>query len=187
MKTQLLSIFLVPLLLSACTPEKGLKKGTELTGEPPEKTVQINSSTYWNDTGIYVNTGEEYKFSVRKDALWYDAKESSKAVGYEKIILKPAIPLRRMISAPWFALVCTVDFKDKFRVFDDASCFDNSANKTECQKNIINFKTSGTLYCYANDIPFMYGNNNGILEITIEKLPRAKKKNSVDNLGSTLK
>jgi hypothetical protein len=174
------SAILIIFLLSACSldPCCGKHSGTSLQiGE--SRIVTVHADKLWNDTSILVEPGGEYAFSVINTAIWYDASIPSTANGYSKVMLAPFAFFRRDIGTPWFALVCTVDFKDKFRVFDNSTCFGSPpvqacAERAEypqktCRQAHGNFRNSGTLYCYANDASFMYGNNNGVIEMTVTK------------------
>ena len=167
-------------LLTSCSNVPGCctQSGTRLNVDEP-RDVTIYADRPWNDTSILVEPGVEYSFSVSNGAIWYDAGISSTANGYSKMKLAPFAPFRRNFGAPWFALICTVDFKDDFRVFDDSPCFgsppelacaDKSlAPQETCTQSHGNFTRTGTLYCYANDVSAMYGNNSGTVEITVMK------------------
>jgi hypothetical protein len=176
-------VIAVVLLVASCSlhPTCNVQRGSELL--PYEsRTVQVCSSNFWNNTAIKVKSGREYKyiFSVKNNSLWYDAAIASTAAGYYRSYLVPWIPFRRSASDPWFALICTVDFEDEFRVFDSNTCFGDCTNLPECDSTPKhpekvctqahgNFKRDGTLFCYANDVSMMYGNNSGCIDVTVRQ------------------
>ncbi len=140
-----------------------------------DRIVEINASALWNDTGVSVCRGDEYEFSVSNTSFWYDRKTPSMADGYSFFWFYPLIPLRRVMSAPWFALICTIDYEDAFKVFDHSICFRNNpisgeSPKQDCHQVHGGFLRYGGMYCYANDLTFMYGNNRGILNVTIKRI-----------------
>lgn len=175
--------------LSSCSLRPSIvnRLGKRLnTGEP--ETFSVCSDRIWNYSGVIIGCGkenesslyceQEFQFSVEKAAYWWDASIISSAAGYTKVNLLPFIPFRRKINSPWFALICTIDFQEDFQVFEDPTCFDNpprvsnnasldvdKANK--CSQSQLFYNKTGTLYCYANDVQMMYGNNSGCLDITI--------------------
>jgi hypothetical protein len=112
----------------------------------------INSRPHWNKTGFQVTAGKTYR--LRAGGMWCDATNKHDANGYEKPSLDRWRRFRRVRSAPWFALIGTVEGRDAFVIGTDKTW---TATR------------SGELWCYANDVWFMYWNNRGSVTLEIEE------------------
>jgi len=125
-----------------------------------QRTAPIDARLCWNVTDMILEAGREYNFSAV--GTWRDASIVCNANGYpppalnplQTVVLKPFEPFRRMPSAPWFALIGAID-KDMSTAFIIG-----------CSKRLTVMKT-GVLTCFANDVPFMYWNNSGMVMLTV--------------------
>lgn len=135
--------------------------------------IKINADCKWNDTGVILVSGENYL--LKMDGYWYDSGIKSDATGYTTndkqvpwyswLALNLTSRLRRQPTSDWFSLIgCIGDSEDK--------CFDIGKKLKVSIDNsvVISAKETGTLYCYANDVSFAYGNNSGYIILSIKKL-----------------
>ena len=99
-----------------------------------------------------VKQGATYAFTA--SGRWQDED----ANGYDRAWLRPFTGLRVMPKAQWFALVGSID-----QDTDTAFLIGASYPSWIAPKN-------GVLYCCANDIPWMYWNNSGAVELTCTEL-----------------
>jgi hypothetical protein len=97
-----------------------------------------------------VKQGQKYDFLA--SGTWIDWWIETDADGYEKPWLAPFRAARRAPREPWFALVGTID-KDLSTAFGIGSKLSWTAPKT------------GTLWCFANDVAWMYWNNKGAIDL----------------------
>ena len=119
-------------------------------------TLQANCKN--NPTGIQLVKGKKYSFSA--EGTWYDAKIPSSATGYERKKLALFKPLRRAPKSKWFSVIGNVD-KNRATFFDIGQLIENRGTYTAV--------SSGELFCFANDIIFMYGNNSGSVDLIVEE------------------
>jgi hypothetical protein len=128
---------------------------TEVGDAPIVATV--HAKPHWNDTGLEVRKGVVYRFSAQ--GVWYDAGHPVGAEGYPSLsfIMRWAEGWRRVPDAPWFALICSVD-RDK-RHLEPVMIMPDHA-----------LAADGQLTCFANDVPFMYWNNSGSIEMTVQRV-----------------
>ena len=101
--------------------------------------------------------GHTYQITARGG--WKDRDTPCGAGGYpsNSLILRLAVPLRRKWRANWFALIGAQRFLFARRfVIGEGVTYRARRN--------------GKLRCFANDVWFMYFNNKGSVEITVEEL-----------------
>lgn len=101
--------------------------------------------------------GHTYRITAR--GVWEDKDTPCGPSGYasNSLVLRLDGPLRRKWHANWFALIGT-----------QRSLF---ARRFVIGESIIyRARRDGKLWCFANDVWFMYFNNKGSVEITIEEL-----------------
>lgn len=134
--------------------------------------IQINAECKWNDTGVILAKGESYL--LKSIGYWYDLGIKTDATGYTTnnkqvpwyswLALNLTSRFRRQPTSDWFSLIgCIGNSEDR--------CFDiGNVLKTSNNTAIIKANETGTLYCYANDVSFAYGNNSGYILISIEKI-----------------
>jgi hypothetical protein len=119
--------------------------------------VSIRAGAKWNDTGFDVAAGESYEF--RAAGEWVDWIIRTDANGYESSegYLKPLERFRRAPQQRWFALIGAVNRRkeNQFLIGIDRKA---------------KMRAAGRLYCFANDIPLLYWNNKGVVELKIRRL-----------------
>jgi hypothetical protein len=119
-------------------------------------TTLILARNIWNDTGIRLVAGREYRFSAT--GQWIDWYIPCDAEGFASPnpLFWPFEPLRRMPREQWFSLIGAIDRKPEtqFRIGK--------------QLTVI-APATGMLTCFANDVGFAYWNNIGSLELTVTK------------------
>jgi hypothetical protein len=120
------------------------------------RTVQVCARERWNDTGIDLRRGEAYLMQAA--GHWRDRDKKTDAGGYDskKLALRLTTWLRRCPRAPWFALIgaLAADRKSFFVI------------GRRCEYRA---RDDGRLRCFANDVPFAYGNNHGSIELTVTR------------------
>lgn len=118
--------------------------------------VMIEAKSKWNDTGIVMSAGQEYQITV--DGRWTDWCIPCDANGYtsSNLVLRLTEWLRRAPRENWFALIGAIDR-------DERNLFKIGARKT------LETTTGGVLTCFANDVPFMYWNNKGSVQLNITR------------------
>lgn len=115
--------------------------------------VNIHSGEYWNNTGLAIQSGEKYLFE--SNGNWIDSFIPADADGFSKWYMAPFNLLKRSPNDKWFALMASLNLKNSFLV---------GKNKS------IEFRESGTLYCFANDVKGFYGNNKGYITLKITRI-----------------
>jgi hypothetical protein len=116
----------------------------------------IEAKEEWNDTGIELVSGHEYRFT--STGRWTDCWIECGTEGYDSPnpILKAAEGLRRSPRSRWFALLGATN-KDK------RTQFEIGAERT------LSAPASGTLTCFANDDALMYWNNSGSVQLSVKR------------------
>lgn len=117
------------------------------------KTFTIYSGEYWNETDVFIESGEEYKFV--SEGTWKDLLKATDADGYSNSYMKLYDRWKRSKSDKWFALIGSVNKSTDFLI-----------GKT----NQIVFQESGNLCCYANDVKGFYWNNSGHILMKVTRI-----------------
>ena|SRR5271166_1611814 len=119
-------------------------------------TKVIIARNIWNDTGIYLVAGQEYRFT--SVGQWIDWYIPSDADGFPSpnAFFWPFEPLRRMPHEQWFTLIGAIDRnpETQFRIGKERTVI---------------VPATGMLTCFANDVGYAYWNNIGSLDITITR------------------
>jgi len=116
--------------------------------------MQVCAANLWNDAMLTVSKGQTLRFAA--SGVWSDWGRICGSAGYESTpLLRPFEGLRRMPSAQWFELVGCVD-----RRLDQCFAIGDAAQAIA--------PAAGRLFLFANDVAFMYWNNTGSLDVTIE-------------------
>lgn len=118
--------------------------------------AEIKSCELWNRTPFLLRAGTSYRFSAT--GTWKDWSIECDATGYESFKLRPFERLRRMRHARWFSLIGVVD-KAKETCFDIGLLIESGGTYTAA--------VDGTLFCFANDVSFMYWNNSGVIDLEV--------------------
>ena len=119
--------------------------------------VGIHARMKWEDTALWVSKSEVYQFTA--SGRWYDASIPSGPEGYcsSKLVLRLFEPLRRYRKANWFALIGAIGPAT-------STMFVISDNSQQTMAE------DGMLLCFANDVPFMYWNNAGWIQLTVARV-----------------
>jgi hypothetical protein len=128
----------------------------EALGVNQSLVVEIVADKHWNHTKIILQKDATYEFNVPDAQDWKDWFISTDANGFSKWYLEVFEKKRRYPTANWFALIGTIDKEVPFIIGKTLTSFRP--------------KQSGELICYANDLPTMYHNNKGKLDLTVSRL-----------------
>jgi hypothetical protein len=120
-------------------------------------TAKISAIEKWNDTGIHLVADQEYRFTAT--GQWIDWTIACDANGYPSPhwVLKISERWRRVTNENWFALIGAINFNERnfFAIGEERTLV---------------MSESGTLTCFANDVPFMYWNNQGCVQLTVTRV-----------------
>ena len=132
----------------------------------PGDTVKTRAYAYnpFNNTGILLEKDKNYTLLVEGDQTWRDGQIKCDANGWHReevrlgateVAIAGMEPFKRYPDANWFCLIGCIDEDDKtaFKVGREAFVV-----PTE----------SGELCLFANDLERFYGNNFGMLNVTIK-------------------
>jgi hypothetical protein len=129
-------------------------------------TCMVYACEPYNATGILLQKGATYRFSLQSDSHWFDNGVLVSANGWNRddiTIAHNATPIqllepfRRLPNANWFALIGTINK-------DDSNAF------AICDGGDFKVSHSGEFTPFANDIQRYYGANSGKIELTITRL-----------------
>ncbi len=124
-------------------------------------TIPILACKEWNNTQIRLVAGEEYHFKASGQWVdWYivcdaDGWSYSGLLSPLNLLLEATKGFRRVPEHRLFTLIGSID--------QQAPYFGIGVEAT------VTPKATGTLYCFANDIPFFYWNNWGEIQLTITR------------------
>jgi hypothetical protein len=155
--------------------------------------VTVFAAQHWNATGIYLESGARYRFTANGE--WLDLKIGCGPDGPPKGIypaylvadawalllkaLKSVIGrditqrlLRREGSMPWFALVGAIANGGNPQIDGTPQPLESFLIGQKCDypQSGSAIGKPGYLYCFANDIWELYGNNRGSVALTVERL-----------------
>ncbi len=130
-------------------------------------TIPIEAHKEWNNTQIRLVAGEEYH--LKASGQWVDWYIVCDADGWPSgllnilfglsglnLLLEATKGFRRAPEERMFALIGSID--------QQAPYFGIGVEAT------IAPTATGTLYCFANDVPFFYWNNWGTIQLTITRM-----------------
>lgn len=163
--------------------------------QPGEKTtVEIFAAQHWNATGIYLESGARYRFAASGE--WLDLRIGCGPDGppqgfYPAYLAADAwaqlvklyrgitghkgakLGMRREEQMPWFALVGAIANGGNPNNDGTPQPLESFLIGTGCDYPAAETAISkpGYLYCFANDIWELYGNNRGSVTLTVERLP----------------
>jgi hypothetical protein len=129
---------------------------TLLVGESVE--FWVHAQIPWNDAGVDLVAGDKYDFAVLGSQTWKDFSIVSSADGYRS---RPGQRiwehLRRMPAANWLILIGAIGKSM------DCPFIIGSRLTRFCPA------IPGRLYCFANDVRFMYWNNSGSIKVMVTR------------------
>lgn len=120
--------------------------------------VPVYADKCWNDSGIDVVCGQAFAFSVPDSERWIDWKTQYGAEGYDSNrLIRPWESFRRVPRARWFQLICTIGKSTRSPIIVGS----------QLSEFLPPFP--GRLYLFANDLPWMYWNNRGMIAVRITR------------------
>jgi hypothetical protein len=121
-------------------------------------TVLVDAREQWNRTGLILTEGQSYSFYVPGEEFWRDGALEVTADGYTRFWLSPFGYLKRVPRANWFRLVGQIGHLPSERFVIGMGLSGHAPRVT------------GELVCFANDIPWMYWNNSGLIKLTVRRV-----------------
>ncbi|XQE67054.1 hypothetical protein ACOAPY_00220 [Pseudomonas sp. P3C3] len=121
--------------------------------------ITVNARLRWNATGLQVAPGESYRVQASSD-LWHDAGIPATADGQDGNMIQRIFKWTiRCKQARWFQLVGALGQSDEqlFPLGIDAQLKVPPGPEAE-------------LTLFANDVLFMYGNNQGNIWVNITRI-----------------
>ena len=117
---------------------------------------KIEAKKRWNRTPFHVEDGKRYRFTSVGN--WQDASHDCSATGYTADSLRRWEWLKRERNAKWFSVIGRID-KRRSTQFDIGRLIDTD--------EVYIATATGILFCFANDVWFMYWNNKGAIDIEL--------------------
>lgn len=116
--------------------------------------MRIEAKSVWTNTGTRLEAGQTYKLIASGE--WKDASIPASPAGYESknFFQRISERLRRMRSAPWFALVGAIDREAQTQFVIGLGCTYSPPR-------------SGELTCFANDVRGFEFNNSGAVDLQV--------------------
>ena len=119
----------------------------------------ISANKLHDLTGVYMRSGQKFQFSTASPA-WQNGTKETNCNGYEGSILDAA---RRHPDLDMMVLVGEIFSQN------NTSTYTGTYFKIGCSKTWTATKT-GYLVCFANDNPLFYGDNAGVVTLTIKRI-----------------
>jgi hypothetical protein len=121
--------------------------------------VYVHANKLWNNSEIDVVWGQRYSFRVPQGERWLGRRRTCNANGYSSAgLIRSLESLRRIPEARWLELIGAI------------GCSTKSAIRIGQGLSNLLVLFSGRLYFFANDLPWMYWNNKGMLAVRITRL-----------------
>jgi hypothetical protein len=120
--------------------------------------VTISANKMHDLTGIFMRSGQKFQFSTASPA-WQNGSKNTDCNGYEGTILDVA---RRHPDLDMMVLVGEIFSQN------NTSSYTGTYFKIGCSKTWTATRT-GFLICFANDNPIAYGDNTGVVTLTIKR------------------
>jgi hypothetical protein len=117
--------------------------------------AEIQAIRKWNKTGIHMVAGQEYMLSAKGEWIdWFIQYGPDGGASRSNLFLKLFEWARRMPHENWFALIGAIDSDQRTAFLIGSS-------------RVYRASVSGELTCYANDVPWAYGNNKGSVTLNV--------------------
>lgn len=118
-----------------------------------DQRAQISARRFWNRTGIVVEPSATHRLTA--EGRWWDWLIACDAGGYALAMLRWAEAKRRVPDARWFALCGAIEGPTERRFV-----IGRHAARWRPPE-------AGELMCFANDLPSMYFNNWGCVDLSV--------------------
>lgn len=126
---------------------------------------EVLAKLRYNWTGVRLNEGATYTFTIAENDTWKDANincgpdgwETDELPWYKEGVVHIAERFRRLPDANWFALIGALDDED-----DELFLIGKGEKSYKAPRD-------ADLYLFANDMKSKYGNNDGSLMVTITR------------------
>lgn len=128
--------------------------------------VIIYAHKKYNHTGLMLEKGVKYRFEIIGKQTWKDGGISCGPEGWNRDTVSEGLkeisfaamePFRRFPKANWFALIGCIGANDS-----NAFLIGN-------KKGVYTPKESAEFCAFANDLQRFYGNNQGLLKLTVRR------------------
>lgn len=119
----------------------------------------IEAKRRLNRTPFRLEKGKRYRFSA--SGTWKDWTRECSATGYTAEKLRRWEGWRRERNGKWFSVIGCIG-KMRGTQFDIGHLIETNSVYTA--------SATGVLYCFANDVWFMYWNNEGSIDLQFEPL-----------------
>jgi hypothetical protein len=120
--------------------------------------VPVYANKPWNDSGVDVVSGQVFNFAVPAGEEWTGWRNRCDADGCDSTnYLRRLEIFRRVPKAKWLQLIGTIGKSVRSPIIV-GSQFPNFLPPSQ-----------GRLYLFANDIPWMYWNNRGMIAVRITR------------------
>ncbi len=116
----------------------------------------IRARSRWNRTGIVLAPGERYLFTAKGSWVDFFLRHGPAGDPSQLMYMRLLERYRRMSKTNWFALIGAVDC-DLRTAFVIGEASD------------VSVRVTGELTCFANDMPCMYWNNWGHVELLAKR------------------
>jgi hypothetical protein len=161
-------------------------------------TLDVHADTQWNASGVYLVAGEKYRFSASGEWLdandacdWRGTEDGNftagdiirlggSALGHIEDLVKKASKnpstdfwlSKRVESYGWFTLVGAIandSGVDAIVPNDGSPSPHEYLDLPAHEHNAFQVQNPGYLFCFANDVWSLYGNNHGSVRLTITR------------------
>lgn len=140
----------------SCATLTALAPGELAVGE--SKTTNISANKTHDLTGIYMRSGQKFQFSTASPA-WSNGNTETNCDGYDGNILDAA---RRHPDLKMMVLTGEIFAQN------NANNYTGTYFKIGCGRTVTVTKT-GFLVCFANDNIIAYGDNSGVVTLTVKR------------------
>jgi hypothetical protein len=146
-------------LFSQRNEQISVHEGVNMLRVGESSVVPVDSKKYWNDSGIILERDGRYQFASDPAQQWLDWSNPANANGYKSnsLLLKLSEWFRRVPSADWFTLIGAIGMSER------------AAFIIGCSLKDFQPVENGRLYCFANDLSFMYWNNSGTVTVRVTR------------------
>jgi len=120
--------------------------------------VPVYANKLWNDSGVNVVSGQVFNFAVPASEEWTGWRNRCDADGYTSThVIRGLEIFRRVPKASWLQLIGTIGRSLRSPVIIGSQFLEFLP------------PSPGRLYLFANDIPWMYWNNRGMIAVRITR------------------